>query len=525
MADNVAATAGLADRVRLAAAVHPDRTALIDASAGSAPARISWKQLDEAATTAGRALRASGLDDGARVTVQLPTGSTFVALYLGALRAGVVMVPVNPDYTVAELATILADAGAALLVTASRAAVTNHDLLRTAAPALRQLVAVAPAPTGGDIQSLPGWLGTGAGTADRDRDDRDPEQLAVLAYTSGTSGQPRGAMLSVRALSANLAQIASVTPPLVTADDIGLMPLPLFHLFGLNAGLGTLLDAGATAVLWDRFDARATLQLMADQGVTTVVGAPVMFAAWAAEPAFRDSFATVRFAMSGSAALPAPLAARYREAGCALYQGYGLTETGPVLSINALGGHRDDPTAGSVGSPLPGVDISVRDADGQEVDEGDPGQLFVRGDNLFSGYWPDGGGGPDADGWWGTGDVAIADQAGQLTIVGRTSDLVLVNGFNVYPAEVESVLARVPGVAEVAVIGVPDAVTGEAVVAYVVPGPGAELSGDVVIDEAARSLARFKLPRRVEVVASLPRTATGKVMKWQLPEGASHATG
>lgn len=525
MADNPAARAALPDRVRLGAVVHADRIALVDAPAGSAPHRISWQQLDEAATAAGAALRASGLDDGARVAVQLRTGSAFVALYLGAWRAGLVVVPVNPECTVSELAAILADSGAAVLVTASPAAVTNHDLLRTSAPALRQVVADALAPAGDGIATLSEWLASDSDAADSGPDQRDTEQVAVLAYTSGTSGRPRGAMLSARALSANLAQIASITPPLVTADDIGLMPLPLFHLFGLNTGLGTLLGAGATTVLCDRFDAQATLQFIVAEGVTAIVGAPAMFAAWAAEPAFREGFATVRFAMSGSAPLPASLAPRYREVGCTLYQGYGLTETGPVLSLNALGDHRDDPTAGSVGSPLPGIDISVRDVDGQEVDEGDPGQLFVRGDNLFSGYWPDGVGGPDADGWWGTGDIALADQAGQLTIVGRTSDLVVVNGFNVYPAEVEAVLADIPGVAEVAVVGVADPVTGEAVVAYVVPVPGTELSGDVVIEEAARSLARFKLPRRVEVVGSLPRTATGKVMKWQLPNGASRVTG
>jgi long-chain acyl-CoA synthetase len=186
------------------------------------------------------------------------------------------------------------------------------------------------------------------------------------------------------------------------------------------------------------------------------------------------------------------------------------------VAINALAGGRDHPTSGSIGRPLPGVEVQLRDFDGSEVDEGDPGRLFVRGANLFSGYWPDGADGPDADGWFGTGDIAVVDAAGELRLVGRSSDLVIVNGFNVYPAEVETVLAAQPGVAEVAVVGVRHERRGEAVQAWVVPTPGTTLDAEQLLTAAARSLARFKLPERVHVVAALPRTVTGKIMKWQL---------
>jgi long-chain acyl-CoA synthetase len=220
--------------------------------------------------------------------------------------------------------------------------------------------------------------------------------------------------------------------------------------------------------------------------------------------------------MSGSATLARGVLDGYAAAGIPLYDGYGLTEAAPVVAINALGPGRTAPTPGSIGWPLPRVEVQLRDADGSVADEGDPGRIFVRGANLFSGYWPDGTDGPDGAGWFGTGEVAVADPDGQLRLVGRSTDLVIVNGFNVYPAEVESVLAAADGVAEVAVLGVPDERTGEAVRAYVVPAPHAHLHPDDLLALAARSLARFKLPRSIEVVNALPHTVTGKIMKWQL---------
>jgi long-chain acyl-CoA synthetase len=222
-------------------------------------------------------------------------------------------------------------------------------------------------------------------------------------------------------------------------------------------------------------------------------------------------FASVRYALSGSAPLPAALAREYAARDITLYEGYGLTEAAPGVTLNRTG------KPGSIGAPLPGVEIELRDADGSPVTEDDdPGELVVRGPNLFSGYWPSGDGGPDADGWFATGDIAVRDDDGDLSLVGRSSELVLVNGFNVYPAEVESVLRVQPGVAEVAVVGANDPRTGEAVVAYVVPAAGATLDPEQLVAAASRSLAKFKLPRDVQVVDALPHTATGKVMKWRL---------
>ena len=468
---------GPSDLLRRVARESPQRLALVDGER-----RCTYGELDALVNSAAGALRARGLNPGDRVALQLPTGRDFAALYLGALRAGLVVVPVNPAYTEPEVAHLLTDAGATVVLDPAAAA----DLLASAAPAE-------------DLEA-----------------DRGGDELAVLLYTSGTSGRTKGAMLSARALLANLDQLAAVEPPLVGADDVLFVPLPMTHVFALNAGLGMALRVGATLVVVDRFDPGATLQRMAAEGVTAVIGVPGQYTAWLAHPDFARGFASVRFAMSGSATLGRGVLDGYAAAGIALHDGYGLTEAAPVVSVNAIGRGREHPKSGSIGRPLPGVEVQLRDADGTEVDDGDPGRIFVRGPNLFSGYWPDGADGPDADGWFGTGDIAYADADGELHLVGRSSDLVIVNGFNVYPAEVEAVLAAQPGVAEVAVVGVRHERSGEAVQAWVVPSPGIELDRDELLAAAARSLARFKLPERIHLVDQLPHTVTGKIMKWQL---------
>jgi long-chain acyl-CoA synthetase len=472
---------GIAELVGIGAARDPSRLAVVDGSA-----RLSWGDLDRAVTRAALALQAKGAAPGDRVALELPTGIAFVTLYLGALRAGLIVVPVNPAYTRAEVDFVLSDSAAGLHLDAAGA----DELLATA-------------PEGADPQA-----------------DRGGEAVSVLLYTSGTSGRPKGAMLSARALLANVDQLAAIEPPVLSADDVLFLPLPLCHVFGLNAGLGTALRVGAAVVLSDRFDAEQTLATMAAERVTAVLGVPGQYAQWLRQPAVRAGFASVRFAMSGSAPLPRAVVDGFGELGVVLHDGYGLTEAAPVVAVNAIGTD-GPPKPGSVGRPVPGVEVQLRDADGDPADAEDAGRVFVRGANLFSGYWPDGAGGPDADGWFGTGDIALADDDGDLHLVGRSEELVIVNGFNVYPAEVEAVFAALPGVAEVAVAGVADPVTGEAVRAYVVPTAGTTLDAGELLAAASRSLARFKLPRDLKIVDVLPRTVTGKIMKWQL----GHANG
>jgi long-chain acyl-CoA synthetase len=272
---------------------------------------------------------------------------------------------------------------------------------------------------------------------------------------------------------------------------------------------------GATGVLTERFDPVRTAALVQAERVTNIPGAPAMYVAWAAAEAF-GAVRGVRMLASGSAPLPpAVLEQVQTEVGLTIHEGYGLTETAPVLT-STLASARVKP--GSIGRPVPGVELRLVDEDGAEVEDDDPGEIVVRGPNLFSGYWPDGSDGPDDQGWWGTGDVAYADDDGDLFLVDRLRELVLVSGFNVYPREVEDALAEHPDIAEVAVIAVPHPATGEAVKAFVVPAAGATLRVEDVSAHAATRLARFKRPTIVVLVDVLPHSATGKVAKGRLRE-------
>jgi long-chain acyl-CoA synthetase len=365
------------------------------------------------------------------------------------------------------------------------------------------------------------------------------EDLAVLVYTSGTAGAPKGAMLSHRALIANHRQLAAVEPAIIRSGDVVLLALPLFHAFGLNSALGAIAWHGACGVLTDSFDPRATLSVIARHQVTVLAAVPQMYAAWVTVPDLGERVASVRVAVSGAAPLDQVAARRFLDVTSKpIFEGYGLTETAPVVTT-ALAS--PVPKAGSIGRPIPELEIKLVAGDGAEIarvgpdglryeddfdddfddDAGgvpgtDPGEIVVRGPNLFSGYWPDGHGGPDADGWWPTGDVAYADVDGDLFLVDRLGELIIVSGFNVYPHEVELVLAAFPGVAEAAVVGAPDPTTGQAVRAYVVRAADAAVTESDLAAHCARNLARFKCPAVIEFVPELPHTATGKVVKGSL---------
>jgi long-chain acyl-CoA synthetase len=343
----------------------------------------------------------------------------------------------------------------------------------------------------------------------------DPERLAVLLYTSGTSGRPRGAMLSHRALLANIQQIATVDPPMIHGDDVVLGVLPLFHVYGLNAVLGSVLRHRAKLLLVDRFEPQAALDLIEDEACSVVPVAPPVLAYWMQDPTLEERLGPVRLLLSGSAPLDPELVEAFTaRTRIPVHQGYGHTEAAPVVTSTLCSETLD---IESVGSALPGVGLRLVDEHGAAPEQGDPGEILVKGENLFSGYWPDGSEGPDRDGWWATGDVGFLSPTGDLTLVDRLKDLVIVSGFNVYPVEVEDTIAEVGGVADVAVIGVPDEQTGETVVAYVVAGPDAPPDLAFRIrSRCAERLAGFKQPSRVELVDALPHTATGKVQKGRL---------
>jgi len=494
-------TGNLADLVSTAAATAPDKAALVFHGAVT-----SWGELDSQVSAAARGLRGLGLQPGDRVAVHLGNTPDFVVVYFGALRAGLVALPLNTGYTTDELTYVLADSGARAIVTAPG---TVDAVLKV--PGRPEHIVVAGPVTDG-AQRLADLLTDGAPYAG----EGGGEDLAVLLYTSGTSGKPKGAMLSHRALLANLEQTASIEPPVGTADDVVLLVLPLFHVYGLNGALGLVAWHGATGVLVERFDPVATLEEVRRNHVTNVVGAPPMWVAWSLLPDVGDAFSSVRLAVSGAAPLPPTVLHRVLDVtGHHVFEGYGLTETAPVLTSTLVS---EVPKAGSIGRPVPGVELRLVDESGHDVEDGDPGEILVRGQNLFSGYWPDSTDGPDAEGWFATGDIAVEDEDGDLRLVDRRRELILVSGFNVYPREVEDVIAAHREVAEVAVMGIPHPYTGESVKALVVRKPGSTLTAEAVIAHAAASLARFKCPTVVEFVDALPHTATGKVSKGQLRE-------
>jgi long-chain acyl-CoA synthetase len=322
-------------------------------------------------------------------------------------------------------------------------------------------------------------------------------------------------MLTHRALLANIEQVASVDPPMIHGDDVVLGVLPLFHVYGLNAVLGVVMRHRAKLVLTGRFEPQGTLDLIEDEACSVVPVAPPVFAYWRDVDQLKERLGPVRLVLSGSAPLSPELALEFNQlTGIPIHQGYGLTEASPVVT-STLCSETFQP--GSVGAALPGIEIRLVDEAGRPPEGEDPGEIQIKGDNLFSGYWPDGALGPDREGWWSTGDVGFLDASGDLFLVDRLKELVIVSGFNVYPVEVEDVIREVPGVLEAAVIGVEDPQTGESVVAYVVaPGADATALEAAVRTHCEQRLARFKQPSRIEVVGELPVGVTGKVQKGRL---------
>lgn len=493
-----------------AAADVPERQALVESGGRT----LTWAALEDEVARIATGLGAQGIRAGQRVMIVVGNRIEFVTAYLGVLRAQVVAVPVNPRSTPGEVARMIADSGTRLVVVDD----TALSVVRAALAELPEGGAALPAVVVTGAEPSPDELAFEALRADVVRPVPplpDPEKLAAILYTSGTSGRPRGAMLSHRALLANIEQVAAVEPPMMHGDDVVLGVLPLFHVYGLNAVLGGVLRHRARLLLVEQFEAQAVLDLIDDEACSVVPIAPPVFTHWLPDEHLRERLGPVRLVLSGSAPLEPEVIEEFTSiTGIPVHQGYGLTEASPVVTSTLCS--RDD-HPGSVGAALPGIEVRLVDETWRQVEGEDPGEIQIRGANLFSGYWPDGADGPDAEGWYSTGDVGLLDASGDLFLVDRVKELVIVSGFNVYPTEVEDVIREVDGVADAAVIGVPDAETGEAVVAYVVPADAARTH----LEEAVQAhtvvrLARFKQPTRIEVVDELPLTVTGKVQKGRL---------
>jgi long-chain acyl-CoA synthetase len=471
----------------------------------------TYGELSDMVARARGGILANGIREGDRVAIVYHNGLGFVVSYLAIVGVGAVAVPLNPTSPAAELERQLATVEAAAAVVGRGAAQTWRDVNMARIPSLRIVVAA-------DGAEIPGSIASGELLAAEPAPivDVTPDHLAVLMFTSGTAGSPKAAMLTHGCLHANLLQVRGNNDR-VTSADVLYGVIPLFHAYGVNVILGLSLLTGATLVLVQRFDPATALETIVDRGVTVIPGAPAMWVAFSQfEEAPADAFATIRVALSGAAKLPQTVAERIqRRFGLAIAEGYGLTEASAVVtSSSGL-----EPKHGSVGVVLDGIEMRIIDDEGEDALVGDAGEIWVRGDNIFAGYLND----PEAtarvltdDGWLRTGDIGYCDPDGRVYLVDRAKDLVIVSGFNVFPAEVEEVLLQHPDVEDVGVIGVPHPHTGEAVKAFVVPRPGSSLDEESLIDFCLDHLARYKCPSKVLIVDELPRNAAGKLVRRQL---------
>ncbi|MFN4203507.1 MAG: AMP-binding protein [Tabrizicola sp.] len=436
-------------------------------------------------------LLALGLQPGDRLLLQVDKCEAVLSLYLACLRSGVVFLPVNPGYTVAETAHFLTDAEPALAVT-DPGRVADLAGLGARVMALPDLLALA--------------AGQGAGFDDP---VREPEDLAAILYTSGTTGRSKGVMLSRENLASNAEALVALWR--FSEADVLLHALPVFHTHGLFVATNCVLYSGASMIFHRAFQPAAVLADL--PRATVMMGVPTFYTRLLADPGLtREAAAHMRLFISGSAPLsPATHAEWQARTGHAILERYGMTETNMITSNPHDGPRR----AGTVGMPLPRVEVRITGPDGSVLPQGEAGAIEVRGPNVFKGYWrlPERTAEEFRDGWFVTGDMGAFDADGYLSILGRAKDLVITGGLNVYPAEVEAALDDLPGVAASAVIGVPHPDFGEAVVACLVPAGGADLAEDRLRLALRDRLAAFKIPKRVLVLDDLPRNAMGKVQK------------
>jgi len=506
-------------------------------------ATTTYADLAEQVGRAASALASLGVKAGDRVGLVLPNCPQHVVAFYAVLRLGAVVVEHNPLYTVAELEHQLADHGARVVVVWDKAApavlasqsrtavetVVSVDLTQ-ALPRLKQLALRLPVPKARATRAAmtvpapatTGWarLVGAARPLPTSHPRPGTDDVALLQYTGGTTGTPKGAILTHRNLRANAAQGRAWVPGLRDGEETIYAVLPLFHAYGLTLCLTFAMSIGATLVLFPRFDVDMVLQAVGRRAPTFLPAVPPIYAALATAARERGvDLTSIRYGISGAMALPPAVVDTWEQvSGGLLVEGYGMTETSPITLGNPVSDAR---RPGTVGVPFPSTEIRVVDPDDPTVDraQGEAGELLVRGPQVFSGYWQR----PDdtaavllTGGWMRTGDVVVMAEDGFVTVVDRIKELIITGGFNVYPSEVEDVLRGLDGVADAAVVGMPGPDGGEQVVAAVVPEAGAQLDVDEVRRLARAHLSGYKVPRRVVVIDELPRSMIGKVLRRQV---------
>jgi long-chain acyl-CoA synthetase len=499
-------TLSLATVLAESARRFPDKVAVVDRDD-----RITYAQLWRQALAYAGSLREMGVSPGDTVALLAPNVADFPRAYYGILAAGATVVPVHLLLTAPEMAYVLSDSGATLLVADSSQLAAGSA---AAAEAGIPLISVGPRSDGG------AGLAEVGGAPLRTYASRHPEDIAVIFYTSGTTGEPKGAELT------HLNLVMNATVNVFDAndgrrDDVVLGCLPLFHTFGQTVGMNGTFRLGATLVLLARFTGDAAIDLMVREHVDVFHGVPTMYVGMVEAAAGRDTLPKLRLCISGGASLPLAVLERFNAAfATTVFEGYGLSETSPTATTNQPDfGVR----AGTIGHPIWGVEVEIARADVDErielLTNGELGEIIIRGHNIFAGYH----GRPEAtaqavvDGWFRSGDLGTKDDKGFITIVDRKKDLIIRGGFNVYPREVEEVMARHPAVAQVAVVGVPDDLHGEEICAVVIlDSTATPPSPEELIDWCRERLGRHKYPRSVRFVDELPLGPSHKVLKREL---------
>jgi long-chain acyl-CoA synthetase len=466
---------------------------------------LSYSMLDEGSARVAGLLKSKGLEPGDRVGLMMPNVPYFPVIYFGILRAGGVVVPMNVLLKKREVAFYLADPEASFLFAWGDFAEAAEA---GAGESGAEVILVKP----GDFEKL-----LAEQEADGDMADKAGDDTAVILYTSGTTGKPKGAELTHTNLYKNSKGVSEKLGEM-TADDVLLGALPLFHSFGQTCTMNSAVSVGATVTMLPRFDPDKALDIISRDRVTLFQGVPTMYNAMLHSHSCDSAdCSTLRICMSGGAAMPAELMRAFEEKfGCIILEGYGLSETSPVASFN----HPDrERKPGSIGTPIEGVEMQVWDDDGNEVPQGEVGEIVIRGHNIMKGYWNR----PDAnrdaiteDGWFRTGDMAKMDEDGYFFIVDRKKDLIIRGGYNVYPREIEEVLYEHPQIQEAAVVGVPHDELGEEVGAAVVLKEGESLDADELRSYVKEQVAAYKYPRKIWFVDELPKGPTGKILKREI---------
>src|SRR5690348_6719132 len=464
-------------------------------------AAMTYRALDEASARVAGVLQERGIRPGDRVGIMMPNVAEVPVVYYGILRAGGVVVPMNPLLKEREVAYYLRDSGAGL-------AFAWHGFAteaRAGAGQVRADVIVV------DEASFPDLLASV--TPDFQVADQDNQDTAVILYTSGTTGHPKGAELTHGNLMSNT-EVSATDIARAGPDDVIFGGLPLFHVFGQTVALNVAVASGASLTLLPRFSAEHALRIIAGHRVTIFEGVPTMYVALLHQPSRADyDTSTLRMCVSGGAALPVEVLRGFEEAfGVAVLEGYGLSETSPIASFN----HPDrERKPGSIGTPIRGVRMRLVDKEDHDVPPGEVGEIVISGPNVMKGYWhrPEATAEAIRDGWFHTGDLARVDEDGYFYIVDRKKDLIIRGGYNVYPREIEEVLYEHPAVAEAAVIGLPHPALGEEVGAAVALKPGAAVTAEELRDYVKGQVAAYKYPRRVWIMDALPKGPTGKIQK------------